>query len=272
MSDQLHNSIIPLLRIPTSSSFSAVHSKKIILPCDLNKIKFRSSLLFRNKKMPGIPGRKNFKHGCFKMELIKLQEELRKRCILPVKWNYRYNRTLEPQIKFLYEITSFEKVLRELQKLDSATQQYGMNRWYNFWSHQGIQQIFTDDERCKPVLNKFGDVDKIGLETILFRVKSLVYPYQFARTLRYAILHQEELLYWLYRRTKFKTRADDLDNLFVIFYQRDGEHWKLKAELCWVESLIMNYLDRFEVRNLVRLHLSDNKSRYGDIIWCVKPD
>ncbi len=204
------------------------------------------------------------------MDILKLQKELRKRYLLPHTWHYKYDAYLDAKSNFIYSNYNFDEIIEKTEKLSEDLRQYAINRWYNYWCDKGLYLIFTNHEIVTPNYNHYNEIETITIQEINFKIRSQVYPNQFARTLRYALLHKEELLYWLYRRIR-KSNLHPLNNhIFVVFYQRDGDHWKLKAELYWLRNIIFNYLDHFDLQKVVRLNIQDNITNYADIIWCVK--
>ena len=52
-------------------------------------------------------------------------------------------------------------------------------------------------------------------------------------------------------------------------YAEDGAHWKLKAEITWLQSIIQKYVSTFDASLLTPLQWKE-KSALSDIIWAVK--
>jgi len=44
---------------------------------------------------------------------------------------------------------------------------------------------------------------------------------------------------------------------------------KLKAELLWLKTIIEQYLETYDQKNLLKLSFN-NKQTYSDIIWAIK--
>lgn len=206
------------------------------------------------------------------MDLAFLESQLKERWYLSIPWNFKFDMRMEPEIHFIYKNTDFGEILKQAAALPAPFEQYAINRWYNFWSNKALVYIFSQHPSVQTKKNIYNEIDSISFNSIDFRVGGYVYPNQFARTLRYALLHKEELLYWLYRRMRKNHRRDIKNEIFVIFYQRNGEHWRLKAELGLIEKVVFNFLNEFDVHRVLRLHLNENKTSYAEIVWCMKQE
>lgn len=72
---------------------------------------------------------------------------------------------------------------------------------------------------------------------------------------------------WLYNNQSKQQRKHFANRLFVITYQKDGQHWKLKAEISLLRQAITKYVATFEVSKLETLQFSATESAVSDIIW-----
>lgn len=206
------------------------------------------------------------------MDLEQLELQLKKRWLFPHTWNYKFSTDLEQDISFIYSISTFDDIIREMARLPEEIQQYALNRWYNFWSQKAVYQIFAEHPQTTPIFNHYDEAEAFLIQNIPFKIKFNVFPYHFARTLRYAIRHKEELVYWYYRKTQASSTAEQYNQLFIILYQRDGEHWRMKAEFPMLSKFINSYLDNFDIHKTIRLHLFGDKMNYADIIWCIREE
>ncbi len=59
------------------------------------------------------------------------------------------------------------------------------------------------------------------------------------------------------------------NRLFLIVYAKNGEHWKLKAEISYLRSVIENYVANFEVSKLKKLEFQNGKTAFSDLIWAT---
>lgn len=55
-----------------------------------------------------------------------------------------------------------------------------------------------------------------------------------------------------------------------MLYSSNGEHWKLKAEILWLNEIIENYLSEFDPNKLFSLKLRKEFTTLIDIIWAIK--
>lgn len=203
------------------------------------------------------------------IDLTDLEVQLKKRWSYPQNWNFKFNSDWESRINFVYETSNFEDILNKTESLSEPLAQYAVNRWYNFWSMKGVHHIFLRHPAATPPAEPGNDSDEFILQQVPFRIKLHVYPYHFARTLRYAICHEEELLYWLYHKTVNNHATFFKNHIFIMLYNRDGEHWTLKAELQKIGKKLKGYLDQFDVHRSFRLHFAENKLCYADVIWLI---
>ncbi len=203
------------------------------------------------------------------LNLNQLEKELRKRLSRPEIWHYKYLPQFEEQIEFVYQIPKFSEVESKLHTLPREVRQYGLNRWYNYWSLQAIYQIFAEHPKVKRPARESEKGDLLTIQYTDFLIKPLVFPAAFSRTLRYAIGHKEELLYWLYRKFIYRPQRSGQNAIFLIFYHRNGEHWKLKAQLSNIRNTIHSYLNSFDLYRLHRIHFPDNRFFYSDVLWFI---
>lgn len=204
------------------------------------------------------------------IDLTLLEEELRKRIALPEVWHYKYIPQYEEQIAFVYDSYKFDQIQSKLNRLPREVKRYGLNRWYNFWSNQAILQIFALHPKVNRKISEENSQDLFTIQYTDFKIKSLVFPYSFSRTLRYAISHKEELVYWLYRKFIHRPHQQGHNAIFIIFYHRNGEHWKLKAQLSGLKRTVHSYLDNFDLYRLLRIHFPDNRFFYTDVLWFIE--
>lgn len=202
------------------------------------------------------------------INLRTLENELKKRTVLPGTWHYKINPQYEENLQFIYQTYNFDTVVRNIRQFPAGQQQYALNRWYNYWSNLGMMQIFAEHPRAS---QSPAAEDIILLDNLQLKIKSLVFPHAFSRTLRYAVSHKEELLYWLYRRTLRNAPNLIPNKLFIIFYRQNGDHWKGKAELHTMKKIVDRYLTNFDLHQLFRIHLPDNRLIYTDVLWIIKP-
>jgi len=94
-------------------------------------------------------------------DLIQIESELKKRLKYPYKWGRKQNDQFDKLTNFVYKISEFEVVLREIDnrfnkdKEHKNISNYALNRWYNFWSAQAVEKIFCSLPASSPSLISF---------------------------------------------------------------------------------------------------------------------
>ena len=86
----------------------------------------------------------------------------------------------------------------------------------------------------------------------------------------YAKQNPKELLLWLYRNQSQQQRKHLENRMFLIVYAKDGEHWKLKAQIQWLKQIISTYVTTFDDSKLYRLQLEPYKTTTAALIWAIK--
>lgn len=209
-------------------------------------------------------------------ELIQIQSELQKRLSIPYQWNRKQNDFLDNKTNFIYHIKNFEDLLAEIDKRFKSDKifqlyyDYSLNRWFNFWSAYALEKIFCSLPNIKPAFNHRDRLKDFSIQGINFDHKSSVYPMRFGHKIDYAQLHPEILIKWLYENQSKEKRKHFRNRLFIVLYNTQGEHWKLKAEILWLKELIENYVSNFDHKRLISLKFKNDFITYSDIIWAIK--
>lgn len=210
------------------------------------------------------------------LSLYDIEQELKKRHPYAYEWGRKQNDIWDGYTNFIYktpfwdEVVEVMKITIEAYNLDKKELfQYAANRWYNFWSAVAVEKIFTQIEGVTPAVNNKDRLVDFNLNGINFDHKTSVFPKGFKQTIYYAQNHKEELLYWLYKNQSQQQRKHLENRLFLMVYAEDGAHWKLKAEITWLQSIIQKYVSTFDASLLTPLQWKE-KSALSDIIWAVK--
>lgn len=206
-----------------------------------------------------------------------LEIELQKRWAYAYHWGRKQNDEWDSYTNFIYDFPIWEAVVQAMKATTEAYEldkhelfQYAANRWYNFWSAQAVEHIFTETEGVEPALNAKDKLIDFSLFGINFDHKTSVFPKGFPHTLAYTQKHEEEILYWFYKHQSQQQRKHHENRLFIVVYAEDGEHWKLKAEISLLRSKIEQYCREFHPSQLKKLHFSEGKTALADVIWIVK--
>ena len=211
------------------------------------------------------------------LDLENIEKELKKRCHFPYKWFRKQNNLWDGYTQFVYQIPNWEVLARKIaivgesQDLDKQQFfQYAANRWYNFWSAQAVEQIFTEIDDIEPVAQP-KDLEKdFYLFGIPFDHKTSVFPKQFQKTFEYAQNHKAELIEWLYKNQSTQKRHHFKNRLFIVVFDRNGEHWKLKSEISMLKKAIQKYISSFKPEHLHSFTFAEGQKTLSDIIWVSK--
>ncbi len=210
------------------------------------------------------------------MNLNEIEIQLKKRLLYPYSWGRKQNDIFDRTTNFIYKIDSFDLLLKEIEKLFSgkdnynAIFNYALNRWYNFWSAQAVEHIFCTMPNVEPELDKKNRLVDFKIQGVKFDHKTSVFPKGFPKPLNEAYKNTPELIRWLYQNQSKQQRMHLKNRLFIVLYSTEGEHWKLKAEISWLKSVIERYMLGFNVNYLMKFSFEKDKETISDIIWAIK--
>jgi hypothetical protein len=211
-----------------------------------------------------------------KHNLSDIETELKKRLIYPYKWLQKQNDNFDKQTNFIYDIFNFDETLKEIEKRFKHKESYelyfnySLNRWFNFWSAYAVEKIFCSLPNVKPAFNHRDRLKDFSIYGINFDHKTTVYPRRFSIPINIAKENPATLIKWLYENQSSEKRKHYHNRLFIILFDINGEHWKLKAEIIWLKELIENYVSNFDSNHLISLQLKKDFVTYSDIIWAIK--
>ncbi len=211
------------------------------------------------------------------LDLSNIEKELKKRHQFPYKWFRKQNDQWDRYTQFIYQIPIWEVLIRKItivaesQEVDKQQIfQYAANRWYNFWSAQAVEQIFTEIEGIDSVAETKDSEKDFYLFGIPFDHKTSVFPKQFEKTFEYAQTHKTELIEWLYKNQSTQKRHHFKNRLFIVVFDKNGEHWKLKAEISLLKKAIEKYVAVFKPEQLHSFKFAHGQNTLSDIIWVSK--
>lgn len=177
---------------------------------------------------------------------------------------------------FVYQTTVFDDLLSQTQARFkhspdyNAIFNYTLNRWYNFWSARAIEAIFCSLDRVEPAKNSKDRLIDFQIDGISFDHKTSVFPKEYDHSLAYAKGNPRDLITWLYKNQSQERRKHFKNRLFIMLYSYEGEHWKLKAEISWLQKIIQSYVQDFNPKNLYKFSFESGNTTLSDIIWAVK--
>ena len=122
----------------------------------------------------------------------------------------------------------------------------------------------------KPTKNNKDRLVDFQIDDITFDHKTSVFPRQYNRSLDYGKGNPRDLIEWLYNNQSQEQRKHLKNRLFIVLYSNKGEHWKLKAEISWLQELIELYVRDFDPDNLYKFSFENSNTTLSDIIWGIK--
>jgi len=203
------------------------------------------------------------------MDLQRVEKELKKRHSFPYKWGRKQSDDWDKKTNFIYTTYSFKKLLEQTNSLEVAVKNYALNRWYNYWSAMAIESIFTSHKHITAHKNKYNKLIDFTINDIPFDHKTSVFPKGFNKSIEYTLQHKKELITWFYENQSQQGRKHLKNRLFVVLFDKNKEHWKMKAEITFLKTNIEKYIATFSQKNLMTLDFGAGKV-YSDIIWIQK--
>ena len=210
------------------------------------------------------------------MRVREIERELQKRLAYPYRWGGLQNDRHDKATNFVYHVPTFDDLLLQIKtKFENnpdydAWLNYALNRWYNFWSARAVEEIFISLEGVTPAKNRKDRLVDFDIRGTRFDHKTTVFPKGFGRDLDYAQKHPWLLIEWLYRHQSQEGRMHLKNRLFIVLHSQDGLHWRLKAEITWLKTLIESYVADFAPSNPYRFSFEPDTITLSDIIWAVK--
>ena len=140
-----------------------------------------------------------------KQQLTEIETELKKRLVYPYKWGQKQNDSFDKQTNFIYHTFKFEELLKEIEKRFKTNKDYdsyfnySINRWYNFWSAQAVEDVFCSLPNVKPALDSKDKLIDFIIQGAAFDHKTSIFPKNFPYKIDEAIKKTEELIKWLYK-------------------------------------------------------------------------
>lgn len=212
-----------------------------------------------------------------KLDLIFIEQELKKRWDYKYVWGRKQNNIWDKHTSYIYNTQNWEDLIPKIAQTVKQHQldkhelfYYASNRWYNFWSAMAVEQLFTEIEGIKAVADGKDREKDFYLHGKAFDHKTSVFPKGFGRDLDYAKQNEKELITWLYEHQSSQQRFHLKNRLFVIVHDKNGAHWKLKAELQLINTKIEAYISNYQEENLKKVLFPKAENAFSDIIWVIQ--
>ena len=184
-------------------------------------------------------------------------------------WGRKQTDAWDQQTNFVYRILHWDELRKKVSQLDRPLADYALNRWFNFWSAMAVERIFCALPGVTANTNQYDRLVDFSIQGINFDHKTSVFPKRYGYSLDFAQGNKIHLIRWLYAHQSRQQRYHDANRLFILLYARDGEHWKLRAEISDLRQAIETYVTGFNSSKLVRLRINKH-AVLADIIWFVK--
>ena len=210
-----------------------------------------------------------------KEQIIKIENELRKRHAFAYSWGKKQDNEWDKLTSFIYQTEHFVDLKIELsnrfyhQPDFKDLCYYAMNRWYNFHSAKAVEAIFCSHPLVKPHQDEFHKEIDFYINELPFDHKTTVFPLGLNKDFNWAIHHTKELIQWLYDNQSSEQRHHCKNRIFIVLFDQNGDHWKLKSELTLIKKEIDNYLLNWNANKLVRIQIG-NKILLSNIIWVLR--
>lgn len=203
------------------------------------------------------------------MYLQRVERELKKRLLYEYKWGRKQSNSWDNDTNFIYQTYSFESLLKKTNHFNQELKDYAFNRWYNFWSAMAAEDIFASQENVIANKNSYDKLVDFTIDGIPFDHKTSIFPKGFNKSYEYARQNEEELIQWLYDNQSQQGRKHLKNRLFIILYDQNHQHWKMKSEIMALKKEIDLYVNNFSYNNLYEFDFGDGKV-YSDILWITK--
>lgn len=200
------------------------------------------------------------------MDLIRLELELKNRLPYGYKWGKKQDNSWDQKTNFIYQTYSMKKLIEKTKGLDDGLTNYAFNRWYNFWSAMGVEDIFCSHPNVSANKNKFDKLVDFKINDISFDHKTSIFPKGFNKTIDYAIQNKREVIQWLYENQSQQGRKHLENRLFIVLFDSSNEHWKMKSEIQLLKQEIDLYVKSFNIESLEKFDFG-NGEIFSDIIW-----
>ncbi|WP_299434097.1 hypothetical protein [uncultured Aquimarina sp.] len=206
-----------------------------------------------------------------------IESELQHRLSHKYVWYRKQNDLWDRQSNFIYSSVKWEDLVLKISETVSRFKidkndffYYAINRWYNYWSALAVELIFTHLDEIVSTRNQRNELIDFSLFGEKFDYSTSNFPKGFKKSLEYALDYPKELVYWLCKNQSQQQRKHIENRMFVVVYAKDGDHWKLKAQISWLKDIISTYVATFDDSKLFRLQLQPYKIAKAGLIWAIK--
>lgn len=211
------------------------------------------------------------------MNLEDIQDNLERRLDYPYVWFQKQNNLWDQETRFIYQVKEWDTLLATIKETQACNGfekvpffNYAINRWYNFWSAQAVESIFTSlpgfAANPKPLENHY-DFKWLGIS---IDHKTSVFPRGYGENYAFAKANKTHLIHWFYKQQSKGQRYHLNNRLFIVVYDQKGEHWKLKADLKLLQDAIVSYGSAYTPAIMETFHFEEGKETLADIILVTR--
>lgn len=206
-----------------------------------------------------------------------LESQLKKRLSYRYKWGRKQSDVWDRFTSFIYETPVWEEFIVKLKSaiitLDADKGElfdYAGNRWFNFWSAMAVETIFAEIEGVNPAKNSRDTEKDFFIDGIPFDHKTSVFPKHLGTNITSAKANKADLITWFYENQSVEKRLHFKNRLFIVVFDQNGEHWKLKAEVSLLKKEIHRYLATYQKEQLITSIFAEDSQALSDIIWVTR--
>ncbi|MBT0607173.1 hypothetical protein [Aequorivita echinoideorum] len=212
-----------------------------------------------------------------KLDLEKIENELKNRCHYHYEWGQKQNDIWDARTNFIYETTDWEMLIEKIKNLITSENldkkrafNYAANRWFNFWSAMAVEQIFSEMPQIEKVPQSKDHKKDFYFCGIPFDHKTSVFPKHLKCTFEEAKNSKRTLIDWFYKNQSNQKRNHFHNRLFVVVFDKNGAHWKLKAEIGLLKNAIEAYVSNFKMEQLEQFNFTEETQTVSDVIFVNK--
>jgi hypothetical protein len=203
------------------------------------------------------------------MDLVRLEKELKNMWPYGYSWGKKQDNSWDQKTNFIYKTYTVLKLLENTQHLSDGLKNYALNRWYNYWSAMGVEDIFCSHENVKANKNIYDKLVDFRINDVPFDHKTSIFPKGFNKDIEYALNNKRELIQWLYDNQSQQGRKHLENRLFIVLCDKNHQHWKMKAEIFLLKQAINQYVQNFNLNDLEVFDFGNGRV-YSDILWIRK--
>lgn len=176
---------------------------------------------------------------------VKIQDELKK--IKHYRWGRKQDNSWDHKTRFVYKINTYKELMSECKKNfndDEALTNYAVCRFYNFHSHNMVQDIFMSSDKVTAEKNPKHKTKDFYINNEPFDLKLSVYP----KSLRGKLKSDKDISKWMYKNQSNGHRHHLKNRIFVIVLDDNNhdESWKVKRNFSLIKHEVDNFLQNPE--------------------------